>query len=137
MYLFVAVLGIIAALSLSPLVVGRQSVTAVILRLDAPRSCRSDRRVLFGPKERDSIPSGTEACCGVVITDHGGVRLPESNRFSFGLGTRENMYDLLQEGCAFDLQVSGWGFRLEPGGLPWDRNNKVLRSAHPIRTCAD
>ena len=137
MYLFVGGLGVIAAFSLSQLVVGRQTVLAVVEQVDAPRSCRSDSHVLFGRKARDGVPRSTMTYCGVIVTDHGGVRLPESNRFSFGSGSREALHDRLREGCTFEVGVSGWGFRLEPGGLPWSANNKILRSVRPIGTCVE
>ena len=88
MYLFVGFMALISAVMLSDLFVGWQTVTATITRIDAPRSCRSDRHALLGPRQRDWAPQASVGYCGLVHTDQGPIRLPESNRVLFGSKTR-------------------------------------------------
>ena len=137
MWLFVGLMAAMAAIMLSNLAVGWQTVTAVVTRIDAPRSCRSDRHSLFGPKGREWVPTESMAYCGLIHTDHGTVRLPESNGLDFGNATREALHDVLHEGCTYKLRVHGWGFPMAPGALAMgqEQGNKTLWSAEPIGSC--
>ena len=139
MYLFVGLMALISAIMLSNLVVGWRTVTATITKVDAPRSCRSDRHVLFGPKERDWAPEVSVGYCGLVHTDQGSVRLPESNWVLFGPTTREILFDRLREGCRFKLRVHGYsaldGLEEPPPGQLY--GDKFLWSVEPIGPCPE
>lgn len=133
MVLFVGLMALMSAVMLSSVVVGWQTVT----RIDAPRSCRSDRHGLFGPKQRDWVPEFRFVYCGMIYTDHGSVLLPESNRLIFGRHSREALHDSLRERCTYSLRVHGWGFPLAPGALPMGQvqGSKTLWSAAPLGPC--
>lgn len=126
-----------SAAMISELFVGWQTVAATITRLDAPRSCRSDRRALFGPKRRDWAPEASVAYCGIVYTDQGSFQLPETNRLIPAPLSRETLHDLLREGCRYDLQIYGYGFDLGPDALSSSdtQGTKTLWDAEPAGPC--
>lgn len=116
--------------------VGRQTVEVVVTLADTPRSCRASRILLLARPYRSSVPTQTGwAWCGLVLTDHGAITLPESGLFTSGSGRREALVDTLRNGCRYRVTVSGFGPDLEPGAMPATHGNKALLSAEPVGTC--
>jgi hypothetical protein len=120
-------------------VVGRQTVEATVTRLDAPRSCRARSIPFVAMRQRSEAPRSPFGYCGIVMTDHGSFILPETNRplSALGFAARETLHDALQEGCRFELTVSGWGDPLTPGAPARNEGNRTLRRAELAGPCAE
>lgn len=122
-----------------PLLADRQTATVIIEKNFSPRSCRAHASLFHGSKERSDKSGFPDLYCGFVSTDHGSFALPQSTRLdffgSFFVSTREQLFDLLHEGCPYRVVVSGPGMELSPG-QPAIGYNKTLLSAEPVGACA-
>ena len=123
------------ALVASRYFVGRQTLVVTVLSADLPRTCYKAKKVLFGKSRyRSSTPkSGEWEYCGLVVTDHGSVALPQSSTWGWESG-REQLFDVLCEGALFKISVTGYGTELEPGGRT-SNNSKELLSAERLEEC--
>ena len=92
----------------------RQSIQVQILSIDAPRSCRDSSSLIFGPRGRSSDITSSVGYCGYIMTSYGTLFLPESSRISLFTPSREEMYDLLAEGCSYLVSTAGYGADIEP-----------------------
>jgi hypothetical protein len=115
---------------------GRQTVEATVTLVDTPRSCRDSRIRLILDPHRTSAPAQTGwLWCGLILTDHGAVALPQSGLFTAGSGQREAFVDALQAGCRYRLTVAGFGQTLAPGAAPATHGHKTLTALAPVGPC--
>lgn len=106
------------AMFASEYVYGRQTLTVTVLEVDIPRTCYKSRSLLFGRAAyRSSVPkSGAWDYCGLLITDHGSIALPQSGRWGWP-SAREDMFDILCVGGRFEVTASGPGVELALGAF--------------------
>ena len=131
------ILGVVAGSQAAELVIGRQTVSAIILELELPRVCRDKRSRIQGPKHRSGRSGFPGKYCGLVLTDHGSFALPQSARFSLFQESRESLFDGLIEGCRFQLLLAGYGPDLEEGAAFSTVTNKTLLRADVIGPCPE
>lgn len=123
-------------LTASTFFVGRPVVEAQILRVDAPRSCRSSENWLLGRKQRSSDPRDPTLYCGQVRSTVGSFRLPDSRLFVVFTPSREPLFDEIAEGCFYELTVAGFGPALESGMKTTNRPQKTLLGLRLLEPCA-
>lgn len=123
------------AMFASEYVYGRQTLTVTVLEADIPRSCNKSRSLLFGRTVyRSSVPkSGAWEYCGLLITDHGSIALPQSGRWGWP-SAREDMFDILCAGGRFEVTVSGPGVELALGA-PSSNHPKSLVYVKRVGAC--
>ena len=120
-----ALFGVIAFLTMLSMldkIPGHQTVTARVIKIDAPRTCYSHEGTLrgfLGMAERSSVPENEAAgYCGVIYTSLGPLKLPDSQTFELprdDLPTREEIWDELKAGCKHLIYLRGDGERLRAG----------------------
>ena len=126
--------GLFAAASFAELLFTKQLIHVEVLKIDAPRSCRSSSSILAGKKQRTSKPKNAVSYCGYVATDVAYLRLPESSR-SFILGKqREELWDKLETGCFYELEIFGYG-RLPSKPAISNRRMKTIFNISKLDGC--
>ena len=125
---------LMTGISVIPSIVIRQTEIVIITRVDAARECRSRRTYRIWPKYRSSIPQSSPEYCGLIMTDHGSIVLPETTWIGLFGGSREDLFDGLVEGCRYRIVVSGPGIALAEG-RNMSNSNRTLRSIRPLGDC--
>jgi hypothetical protein len=131
------IFAILTGITLSfPTFFNRQTITVTITNNFSPRECRSRRSLFAGPKFRSERSGFPGLYCGAVTTDHGSFELPKSQRFgSLFSGSRENLFDLLNVGCTYEVTLGGFGHDLSEGRMSSTGRNRTLLKLIPMGEC--
>ncbi|WP_108814778.1 hypothetical protein [Loktanella sp. Alg231-35] len=136
----VLVLGIFIALMCGamafPVLFLRQEVEVAVTRVDAPISCRERRSLIFGSRERSSVPQMRGFWCGHIMTDHGNLHLPATSRFPLFWTPREEMLAMLNAGCRYKVTVFGTGGDIAAVVGLSNRGKRNLLAVEPMGDCA-
>ena len=92
----------------------RHTLTVEVIEAAVPAVCQRDRRGLLGrvPAKRDFVPADADHdYCGLVWTDHGPFKLPQTGALPIIQDSRAAILSQLREGCSFRVAVIGTGLR--------------------------
>ena len=112
----------------------RQTEIVTMTRVDAARECRSRRSLKIWPKYRSTVPKQSIGYCGLIMSDHGSFKLPETTWLNLWGTSREDLHDKLVVGCTYKVVVTGLGLELRKG-QPMSNSNRMLESAIPSGEC--
>lgn len=135
---FCVLLTLMVAIPAVSMTLFRQTVLVTVTEIGAARSCKSTeaRRSYrwLNPRFRSEVPSIGLIYCGLIMTDHGSFKLPETTWLSVFEPSREELYDTLVEGCMFEITVRGAGPDLQLGNARSNRN-RILAKAQRVGDC--
>ncbi len=114
----------------------RQDIRITVLSVDAPTCCRSKSSILWGAKARShSLTNGVFGYCGVIKTNVGYYKLPQSSRISIISDTREEIHSKLLKGCTLLVGTYGFGAVHKEGDIPSNRGNRTIYKIREIVSC--
>ena len=136
MYVVILLLILLVAFSGYERVFTRQDIQVTVLSVDAPKSCRSKPSLLWGAKARSQSPtSGVFGYCGVIKTNLGYYKLPQSSRISVISDTREEIHSKLLVGCTLLVGTYGFGAIHKEGDIPSNRGNRTIYQIQELQNC--
>lgn len=136
MYIVILLLILLVAFSGYERIFTRQDIQVTVLSVDAPKSCRRKSSLLWGAKSRSQSPtSEVFGYCGVIKTNVGYYKLPQSSRVSIISDTREEIHSNLLVGCTLLVRTYGFGAVHKQGDIPSNRGNRTIYQIREFQNC--